>query len=158
MEAGTWLSFPTHPSLQQNSFQVEEQARGRCLARLLSRQVVWVWGLGLSEGDGKSSLLICPSRKTGLWALHPKSQTVMLERQDSAPERKLRVALFTYPLGLVKKIGLRVPYCVTWGRAFSSLSFSFLLCKGRIMVTPLQGVVKIKWYAAGAHLHIEGSQ
>lgn len=34
MEAGTLLSFHTHPSLQQNFFQVEEQARGRCLAQL----------------------------------------------------------------------------------------------------------------------------
>lgn len=34
MEAATLLSFHTHPSLNQNSFQVEGQAKGRWLVQL----------------------------------------------------------------------------------------------------------------------------
>lgn len=109
MEAETLTSFHTHPSLQNNPFQVEEQANGRCLA-----------GLGFSAGCfgvehqtfvkgtervhyrsapvGKpSSAFSTQSCKLQCW-----KDRILLVKENS------RVALFTHQLGLVEKVGLGV--------------------------------------------------
>ena len=141
--------MPSHPSLQQNSPKLKSRQEGVVWPRYLPQQVVQVWGIG-REGKGwEKCITDLPEwENSSLWALHPKSQTVMLERQDFAAERKLWVALFTCQLGFLIKIKFNVvTYCLTLGCA--SLSLSFLICKGGMMAIPLLVVVKIKGYTAG---------
>lgn len=97
MEARTLLSFHTHPGLHQNSFQVEEQARGRCLSQLhFSAGCLGVENWAFVKGTERLHYRFARVGKPAFaFLLHPELQPVMLERQDFAAERKLRIALLT---------------------------------------------------------------
>lgn len=104
MEAGTLLSFHTHPFLKQNFFQVEEQARGRCLAQLhFSAGCLGVENWAFAKGPGRVHYRFAGVGKPAEGSPPKVADCAMLERQDFVAERKLKSSFVYLPAWMSEK-------------------------------------------------------